>query len=60
MKKITILIVAFLIANIAFAQQGINYKAIIIDNGSIVLKSRNTFWESISFKHENGWRGSIR
>lgn len=36
MKKTTILIVAFLIANIAFAQQGINYKAIITDNGSIV------------------------
>ncbi len=36
MKKITFLIVSLFIANIIFAQQGINYKAIITDGGSIV------------------------
>lgn len=47
MKNITILIVAFLIANIAFAQQGINYKAIISDNGSAIQNQTVTVYFTI-------------
>ncbi len=36
MKKIIVLIVSLFIANIIFAQQGINYKAIITDAGAVV------------------------